>query len=392
MATVTRLSPETFEDAAAALAAATADGRRVRIVGAGTKLGWGHADAPADAELHTGSLNRILEHNAGDLTASLEAGVPLVTAQRTFAAAGQMLALDPPLAAPNGGDGGAGSGSPTPTIGGVVATADSGPLRHRYGAPRDLVVGITVALSDGTIARAGGKVIKNVAGYDLAKLFSGAFGTLGLILAVNVRLHPLHEGSVTALGAASDAAGLAAAAVALARAPLEFEALDLAWRAGRGGLLARCTGPQAVRRARRAARLMADAGLAEVDVADPDGQLWERQRAGQRSAQGAMVRVAVAPTDLAAVLRATDDCGGTLVGRAALGTCYIAVEPDAVPRLRGMLPPHAPAVLLDAPASLRTQADPWGVKPGGELELMRRIKARFDPAGTCNPGLFVGGI
>src|SRR5205807_4239325 len=121
----------------------------------------------------------------------------------------------------------------------------SGPLRHRYGAPRDLVVGVTVALSDGTIARAGGKVIKNVAGYDLAKLFSGAFGTLGLILSVNVRLHPLHETSVTALGSASDPDVLTAAAVALAAAPLEFDALDVAWKAGRGGLLGRCTGRQA---------------------------------------------------------------------------------------------------------------------------------------------------
>ena len=183
------------------------------------------------------------------MTATLEAGVPLAVAQRTFAAAGQMLALDPPLA--EAGSAGA------PTIGGVVATADCGPLRHRYGAPRDLVVGVTVALSDGTISRAGGKVIKNVAGYDLAKLFAGSFGTLGLILAVNVRLHPLHECSVTALGAASDAGALGAAAVALAAAPLEFEALDVAWRAGRGGLLARCAGPEAPRRAQRAARLMA---------------------------------------------------------------------------------------------------------------------------------------
>jgi glycolate oxidase FAD binding subunit len=385
--TVTRHSPETFEQAAAILAAATAASRRIRIVGAGTKLGWGRPDTPADAELHTDGLHRILEHNAGDLTASLEAGVPLAVAQRTFAGAGQMLALDPPLGEPD-----AGPARPGPTIGGVVATGDSGPLRHRYGAPRDLVVGVTVALSDGTIARAGGKVIKNVAGYDLAKLFSGSFGTLGLILAVNVRLHPLHETSVTALGAAADPAGLATAAVALARAPLEFEALDVAWRSGRGGLLARCAGPQAPRRAPRAARLMAEAGLTEVDVADQDGQLWERQRAGQRSAYQALIRVGVAPTELAAVLRATETCAGTLVGRAALGTCYIEVDPAVVQRLRDMLPPHAPAVILDASGALRGQADPWGAQPGRELDLMRRIKARFDPAGTCNPGLFVGGI
>jgi glycolate oxidase FAD binding subunit len=274
----------------------------------------------------------------------------------------------------------------------VVATADSGPLRHRYGAPRDLVIGATVALSDGTIAQAGGKVIKNVAGYDLAKLFSGAFGTLGLILSVNVRLHPLHETSVTALGAASDPGVLCAAAIALAAAPLEFEALDVAWKAGRGGLLARCTGPEATRRAHRAARLMAETGLTEVDVTDQDGQLWERQRAGQRSSEQALVRVAAPPTELGAVLGAADTCDGTLVGRAALGASFVEVTPDAVVRLREALPRAARTVLLDGPAALRTGGESWGAQPGPELELMRRVKARFDPAHTCNPGLFVGGI
>jgi glycolate oxidase FAD binding subunit len=383
MATVSSHAPQTFEDAAAALAAATGDGRRVRIVGAGTKLDWGNADVDADVELRTTGLDRIVEHNAGDLTATLEAGVPLALAQRTFAAAGQMLALDPPLGDPRTDSG--------PTVGGVVATGDCGPLRHRYGAPRDLVVGVTVALGDGTIARAGGKVIKNVAGYDLAKLFSGSFGTLGLILSVNVRLHPLHETSVSALGAAADAETLTRAALVLAAAPMEFEALDVAWRAGRGGLLARCAGPEAARRGRRAARLMADSGLDGVDVDEQDGQLWERQRAGQRSRDHALVRVIAAPTALATVIAAVDACDGTLVGRAALGASYVELEPAAVPQLRAALPPAASAVVLDAPAPLRAQLDPWGPPPPA-VELMRSVKRRFDPTGTCNPGLYVGGI
>jgi glycolate oxidase FAD binding subunit len=396
MATVDTQAPRTFQDVAAALAAATDERRTVRIVGAGTKLGWGRGDATADLELHTSGLSKLVEHNAGDLTATLQAGVPLELAQRTFAAAGQMLALDPPLGGVGPADPDAGSG---PTIGGVVATGDSGPLRHRYGAPRDLVVGVTVALSDGTIAQAGGKVIKNVAGYDLAKLFSGAFGTLGVILSVNVRLHPLHQTSVTALGAAADPATLTSAAVALAAAPLEFEALDVAWKSGRGGLLARCAGPQAARRARRAARLMADHGLDGVDVSDHDGPLWERQRAGQRSADQALVRISAPPTALGAVIAAAEACDGTLVGRAALGTSYVEIVPTAVAQFRGGLPAGCTAVLLDAPASARAAEDPWGVSQDAPtsldppaLELMRRIKLRFDPAGTCNPGLFVGGI
>jgi glycolate oxidase FAD binding subunit len=383
MAVASSLAPQSFDDAAAALAAATQEGRAVRIAGAQTKLGWG-GEVSADTELRTTRLDEVVAHDAGDLTATLQAGVPLELAQRTFAAAGQMLALDPPLAAPEDG--------PGPTIGGVVATGDSGPLRHRYGGPRDLVVGMTVALSDGSIARAGGKVIKNVAGYDLAKLFSGAFGTLGLILSVNVRLHPLHETSVTALGSATDPAVLTAASVVLAAAPLEFEALDVAWKGGRGGLLARCTGRQATRRAQRAAALMAEAGLTETETTDDDGTLWERQRAGQRSADQALVRVAAPTTALGTVIAAADAAEATLVGRAALGSSFVEVEPEAVGRFREGLPAGARGVLLDAPAALRTAEDPWRAEPGPALELMRRVKARFDPAGTCNPGLFVGGI
>ncbi|MGH2856920.1 MAG: FAD-binding oxidoreductase [Solirubrobacteraceae bacterium] len=381
MATASAQAPATFEAAASLLSQATAQRRSVRIVGAGTKLDWGHP-VQTDIELRTGGLGRIVEHNAGDLTARLEAGVELEQAQRTFAVAGQMLALDPPL-------------SGAATIGGVVATGDCGPLRHRYGAPRDLVVGVTVALADGTIAQAGGRVIKNVAGYDLAKLFSGAFGTLGLILAVNVRLHPRHEASVTAIGSCGDPELLAAASRALAAAPLEFEALDVAWRDGAGSLLARCAGPQSAGRAGRAAAMMRDVGLTEVDLAEPDEALWERQRSGQRSAAGALVRVAALPSALAAVIRAASGCEGALVGRAALGHSFVEVEPEAVSQLRALLPAGAVATLLDAPVALRAAVDAWGSpadRHDAAIELMRRVKARFDPTGTCNPGLFAGGI
>lgn len=379
MATVTQQAPQTFAEAAAALASATAAGQPVRIIGAGSKLHWGTPGEAAEAavELHSTGLDEIVEHNAGDLTATLQAGVPLAVAQRTFAAAGQMLALDPPL-------------DPSPTIGGVVATGDCGPLRHRYGAPRDLVIGATVALSDGTIAASGGKVIKNVAGYDLAKLFSGSFGTLGLILSVSVRLHPLHADSCTAVGSTDNPDALTRAAVALAAFPAEFEALDVAWRAGRGGVLARCAGAQSERRSQRVARQMSELGLQEVDVIDPDGQLWERQRAGQRSADRALVRVAAAPTQLALVLRAAERAEATVVGRVALGQSFLEVAPEAVPGLREHLPAGAAVVVLDVPAG--SELDRWGSVPGPALELMRRVKERFDPAGTCNPGLFVGGI
>lgn len=380
MATINQAAPASFSEAAASLAGAAAEQRAVRLRGAGTKLGWGRLTESAAVELSTARLDRILEHNAGDHTAVLEAGVPLAQAQQTFARAGQRLALDPPLGE-----------EAAATIGGVLATADSGPLRHRFGAPRDLVLGVTVALSDGTIARSGSKVIKNVAGYDLAKLFAGAFGTLGLILSVSLRLHPLPAGRTTTLGASRDPDTLAAAAVALARAPLEFEALDVAWHAGRGGLLAQCAGHEHARRALRAAREMTDAGLRDVDMTIEDDDLWERQRAGQRSGTGAVVRVAHPPSALPAVLRAVDVAAGTLVGRAALGASYVELPSENAAALRRAVAP-APTTLLDAPASLRAESDPWDEPEPAALHLMRSVKARFDPTATCNPGLFVGGI
>jgi glycolate oxidase FAD binding subunit len=294
-----------------------------------------------------------------------------------------MLALDPPLGGP----------SRRATMGGMFATADSGPLRHRYGGPRDLLLGITVALSDGTIARAGGKVIKNVAGYDLGKLFTGSFGTLGVILSVCVRLHPLPVATATALGASTDPDTLADAARALAQAPLELESLDVAWRSGQGGILARVGGAEAAPRAQRIAELMRASRLEHVDVADVDASLWARQRAGQRSRDRAIVRVATRPRELTSVLRAVEACGGTLVGRAALGVSFLEVDPDAVVSLRQALPAKAVSVLLDAPAAVRESIDPWGGgTEGPALELMRRVKARFDPARACNRGVFVGGI
>ena len=379
-------TPRTFEEAAGLLAAAAGEGLTVRARGGGTKLEWGRPVAGPDVELRMGALDQIVEHNAGDLTAILEAGTPLARAQEQFAQAGQMLAVDPPLSSARDTDDG------TATIGGVIATGDSGPLRHRYGAPRDLILGMTVALADGTLASSGGKVIKNVAGYDIGKLFAGSFGTLGMILSVSVRLHPLPTSSHTALGATSEPSVGAAAARALAASGLELDALDIAWRSGRGGLLARCTGAQSRARAERAAKLMRQAGLEHIDIADDDVGLWARQRAGQRSSSAALVRVAARPSELPQVLEAAGHCDGTLVGRVALGCSYIELAPEAIAMLRAELPAGAHAVILDAPERARTTNDVWGAPETPGLALMRRLKERFDPAGTCNPGIFVGGI
>jgi glycolate oxidase FAD binding subunit len=361
-----------YDAVATTLREAAAKGRRVRVRGGGTKLGWGAAMAAPDIEIDMREHDRVLEHNAGDLTAVVQAGVPLVRLQDELAAHGQMLALDPPR-------------SDAATLGGVIATGDSGPLRHRYGAPRDLVLGMTVALSDGTIARTGGKVIKNVAGYDLAKLFTGSFGTLGAILDVSLRLHPVPP-TASAAGASDDPDRVADAAAGIAHSAIEAQCLDVRWDQGGGRVLVRLAGGEAAAQAAEAARLLADAGLA-TSVEEDDARLWEDQRARQRSRTGVVARVSGIQDQLADQMRAAERLGGSLVARAAFGLAWVSLpDAGAVEALRRELAP-SPCVVLDGDV-----ADPWGVPEGGAIDLMRRVKQRFDPAGACSPGVFVGGI
>jgi glycolate dehydrogenase FAD-binding subunit len=361
------LRPGTQEEAADLLRSLGAEGRAVRPRGSGTKP-WGPVVDGVDVE--TGGLNRILEHNVGDFTAVLEAGVALADAQAAFAEQGQMLAVDPAL-----GDGA--------TLGGVMATSDSGPLRHRYGTMRDLVVGVTVCLSDGSVARSGGKVIKNVAGYDLAKLFTGSFGTLGLIAQMSVRLHPLVLQTATASAATDDPDRLGAAAIRLAARPLEADCLDVDWRDGAGRLLLRFSGAAAAHQAGEAVAQLRAAELEEADVVDDDDALWMTQRVRQRGE--CILKVSGRITDLPAVCRT----GANVVGRAGMGLFWLDLAPDAIPATRAALAPRA-CTLLDAPEALR--GDAWPAPDPGALAVMARIKERFDPVRSFRPGTFVGGI
>ena len=374
-------TPASAQEVAELLRSCSEEGRRVRIVGGATKLGWGNP-VEADLRLSTSGLTEIVEHDPGDLTAVLQPGLPLAEAQAAFARAGQRLSLDPPL----GKDEGA-------TIGGVLAAGDLGPLRHRYGAIRDLVIGVVVALPDGTLARAGGKVIKNVAGYDLAKLNAGAFGTLGVVVEVCVRLHPLPQQTASAAASTEDPAALARAARRIAHSPLESEALDVAWRDGQGGVLARYAGETAPEQARDAAALLEEEGL-PAHVHEDDGKPWAQQRAGQRSPDGVLIGVAGLLGDLERVVALAEETGGALVGRAAIGTTWLRLpEADlaSVERVRHALAPHA-CTVLDAPEEMRAALDPWPALEPGLLALSRRLKERFDPDGVCNPGLFAGGL
>ena len=186
------MRPATIEEASALLAEATAQRRRVRI----------------GDDLSADGLDRVLEHEAGDLTCTVEAGIRLSALQSRLAASGQRLSLDPP------GD---------PTVGACLARRLSGPLSHRFGTPRDLVLGVTLVLGDGTIASSGGKVVKNFAGYDLGKLVCGSEGRLALIARVSLRLHPVPAASGTLVVETDEAPAIVRA---LRRSQLDPSALD----------------------------------------------------------------------------------------------------------------------------------------------------------------------
>ena len=252
-----------------------------------------------------------------------------------------------------------------------------------------------MALADGTLARAGGRVIKNVAGYDLGKLFAGSFGSLGLVVEVAVRLHPAPARRATAIGESDDPRALQRAAIAVSRAPLELEALDVRWAGDHGALLARAAGVAPDERLAAATALMEETGplrMAAPDEGEDQEREWARQRDGQRAdATGIVVRVSAVRSELARVVNAARMVNGEVVSRAGLGLFWIRTgagsNQDVIEDLRRALAPR-PCVVLDAPEEVRRRIDAWGPVEG--LNLMRRIKERFDPWGTCNPGVYVG--
>jgi glycolate oxidase FAD binding subunit len=371
-----------------------ADDERLAIVpsGSGTKLTWGASASKPDAVLSTARLSTPIEHCAGDLTATLPAGVSLGAVNRALGLERQWLTLDPPY-------------TDRATVGGIIATNDSGPRRHRFGAPRDLILGVEMALVDGRHVKAGGRVVKNVAGYDLSRLLCGSHGSLAVITSATFKLSPVAPASRTVVLSAPDFGTLNRLTRAITEAPLTPSTCELESPPAR--LLIRFeTTKAAAEHQSAAAASIAERGGASAAVLSGDAEMdvWRAHESGLWTADGTLLKLAVLPSDVWTMLEQTERLiadravGYRAGGRAALGVVFV--------RLSGHVEAHASiiaelrhrvakcrgsVVMLTADSSVRAAVDPWG-DIGDALPMMRSVKARFDPNRTLSPGRGPGGI
>ncbi len=352
--------PKTEQELVRVLREAAAAHKAVVPVGGGRASGMGGVVERCDVELRTGGLDRVIEHSPADMVVSVEAGITLDALQAELVKSGQFLPMDP-------------FNSPGHTVGGLLATGWSGPLRLRFGSARDFLIGIRVALPDGRLASAGGRVVKNVSGYDLMKLHYGAMGTLGVIVAASFKVFPKPLHDVTLESRHETAAGAwqaAERALDLALPPVALELFS------DGRLLARFFGsPQAVK------ATASSLGWHEAGTA-----VWEKHA---QAAPERWARISVPRAQLRSVLEslpskstwwASPGCGiahWTFDDAAQLKAARSAAEAAG-----GSL------VVLAAPDAVKREAGAWGTEPA-TLEIMRRLKDAFDPDHVLNPGRFV---
>jgi glycolate oxidase FAD binding subunit len=368
--------------------------------GAGTKLNWGAAPVRVDVVLSTARLNAPVDHCAGDLTATAPAGASLAAINEILGRERQWLALDPPA-------------SDRATIGGIIATNDSGPRRHRHGTPRDLIIGVEMALVDGRTAKAGGRVVKNVAGYDLGRLLCGSFGTLAIITGATFKLTPLPPASRTIVATAHHARALADLALAIAAAPLTPSAIELQSPPSRLLVRFETTEAAADRQAAAALKVCRNHGaVASTVVDEAEAAAWHGLEARLWGAGGTVVRLAVLPTEVADMLEHVERVSARHAieylagGRAALGVLFCRLGGSGTTGSPSDCDAHAAAVeelrrkaragggsavIVSAAPAVRALVDPWG-EVGDALPMMRAVKTRFDPNGILNPGRAAGGI
>lgn len=391
--------PRTQAELAAAIACADDNNWRVLPYGSGSKISWGGLAKDIQVLVSTERLNQVIQHAVGDLTITVEAGTKFADIQATLAQAGQFLALDP--AVPD-----------SATIGGIVATSDTNSWRQRYGSVRDQLLGISFVRADGQIAKAGGRVVKNVAGYDLMKLFTGSYGTLGIISQVTFRVYPIPEasGSVVLTGEAEAIAKatsiLRASALTPTKADLLSTSLIANLEIGRGlGLVAQfqSLSESVKEQTTRLVEVGQKLGLHSSVYSDGDEvDLWEKLPAQMQSDplnQAVTCKIGVLPRAATATLNQLDQLAAGLgMGMIHAGSGLGLLRFDSNIKIHTVLQmrTHCQAQggflsVLAAPVSFKQQLDVWGYR-GNAMELMRGIKRQFDPKNLLSPYRFVGGI
>jgi len=390
--------PGNVDEAQACVREAAGHGVVLVAKGLGAHLDIGAPPARLDVVLRLDRLDRVVDHQPGDMTVTVEAGCPLAALGRVLAGAGQWLPLDPPRA-------------DATTVGGLVAADLSGPLRASQGRVRDLLLGIRTIGADGALVAGGGRVVKNVAGYDLPKLHVGALGTVGVIVEATFKVRPRperEEAVVIACRTGPSAGDTALAVWSSAIAPVWLEAAGpgaLAEGPGEGAaVVVGIAGvPEEVADARaRTLELARSRGLRAITVADGAG-LRARLADFPVEPAAAVLRAAMLPSDIGAFFADVDGVARErgvpvrCLARAANGVVYVAVPAadDVAPLVRALRPrleaKGGGLVVERAIAAAKVGVDVWGdVGPG--VELMRRVKAAFDPAGTLAAGRFVAGL
>ncbi|MEV5825325.1 FAD-binding oxidoreductase [Spirillospora sp. NPDC052242] len=376
-------APGTVGEAAEVMRVAAEHGLAVVPRGGETRLDWGTPPDRCDLIVDTRRLDRLVEHAAGDLVATAQAGLPLERLGAELAGEGQRLALDVPL--------------PGSTVGGTIATGASGPLRTLYGTPRNLVIGLTIVRADGQVAKSGGKVVKNVAGYDLGRLFCGSYGTLGLIVEATFRLHPTPAARAYVARPVDGPEEAHEAVQAVLHSPVVPSAVEYLSPGVVAVLLEGVPDGVGARAEQTVGLLGPDARVSD-DA--PDG--WGRYPDGT-----VLLDVAAPPPALRDLLAALPETGAAVTWSGD-GHGYVGLTPGDVPGgspgdvpsgsvadvlagVRAALARHkGGAVVRYAPQDVRGAVDVWGPVPA--LELMRRVKDQFDPDHRLSPGRFTGGI
>lgn len=387
---VVRIGSES--EAVATLNTARNAGHAVVANGGRSHMTLGNVPARYDIALDLCAMDRVVEHEPADLTVTVQAGVRLADLQRMLEASGQRLPVDPP-----GGDGG--------TVGGAVASNAYGPLRHAFGTVRDWLIGVRVVHADGSVSKAGGRVVKNVAGYEMTKLYVGSLGTLAVISEMTFKLSTLSATTRT-IAIASDAAGVGEIALTARDTGLSLQRAELLspptsatlGLRRRWCLLLDVAGSAAaVDRSLRELRTLAAAHGGEIE--DTDDAIWERWRTLFASAD-LVARASVLPSRVAAIARdvaglpaltepalsATATAG---IVRVAAGITDAAAMP-AVEQLRAACTAHGGSLVVDAaPLDVKRHIDVFG-GTRGDFSLMQRLKEQFDPERILSPGRFVG--